>query len=466
METVRARADAGLRSPRDVGIVAGAAAALLYTVGWTRAFSFDGSRTVGQFVAAESLGEVFAQDRFNNHPLFSFLSHLVHVATASVDERLLRLLPIACGALVVALVAFTVARHFGALAGHVAGATLAVNALALRQFREVRGYALATLAAVVATLLLFRLLPRRGRPALVAGYAASLAVAVGTHLFTIALLPVHALVVVSSNARLRRWVLPWGAAAAIGLAVQLPGLLDGLSTPPRRMFSPTFPLRLGANLLGGPSVAGMLVLVLAGWTVLRDRAWVRWCVAGTAAMVATAWLAGPSWLDSRFFIWLVPATSVAAGAAVARHPPLAGLAVACVAIQLAVLGPAMHRSEVPNRIAAAFVRQAQGENRAVCALGRTRAGLLAYVDDVRVVRDARELPFCDVAVEAAGPAREPLLDAACRRFAFVLPLPARHPGAVFADQPLPLVAELLEEAPDADAIRWARTASAPSCRPD
>ena len=442
-------------------------------MGWARAFSFDGSRTVGQFVTADSLQEVFRQDRFNNHPLFSFLDHLVWLATGSQDERVLRLLPILCGAATVGLVAAAVARRFGAAAGHVAGATLAVNALTLRQFREVRGYALLTLAAVVATLLLFRILrDHRPSPVVPVLYGAALAVAIGTHLFAVVILPVHALAVLATRTRTGDTerggkhpnvaggvVLPWAGAAAVGLAVQWPAVADGLSRPPRYIFDPDFPLRMAANLLGGPSLPGMLVLVYVGWTVLRGRRWVTWCMAGTAAMLGAAWLAGPSWLDSRFFIWLVPATSVAAGVAVARRPGLLPLAVLCVAVQLAVLGPHLTRSEVANRIAASFVRASQDAGRQVCALGRTRAGLLAYVDDVRVIRTPEELPTCEVAVEAAGPTPEPLMDPACRRYAWVLTLPARNLGAVFADQPLPSVPEL----PDGD---WMPTRTARLCAPD
>ena len=451
------------RTPPAVGALDGGAAALLYSIGWQRAFSFDASRTVAQFVATPSIGDVFRQDRFNNHPLFSFLDHLVHRATGSQDERVLRLLPILLGALTVGLVAAAAARRFGPLAGHVAGATLAVNALTIRHFREVRGYSLVTLAAVVATLLLFRLLREerlRPHPGLLAAYAAALAVALSTHLFAGALLAVHALVSAGARRSPLPLLLPWAAAVVVGVAVQWPGIVDGLSRPPRHIFAADFPLRLGANLLGGPALPGMLVLVAAGWTVLRSRPWVPWCVGGTTLLLGAAWLAGPSWLDSRFFLWLVPATSTAAAAAVARWPRLAVLAGACVAVNLLVLGPQLPRDEVPNRIAAGFVRAAQGDGQAVCALGRTRAGLLAYVEDVRVVRTRAELATCAIAVEAAGPMKEPLLGAACERFAHVRALPARHRGAIFADEPLPPVAEL----PATGAPPWAPTGSAPMCR--
>ena len=464
-----------LRSPLAVGALDACLAGLLYVIGWGRAFSFDASRTVAQFVATESIGEVFQQDRFNNPPLFSLLEHLVYLATGSQDERLLRVLPIVFGALTVGIVAVAVARRFGTAAGHVAGATLAVNAMTIRHFREVRGYSLVTLAAVVATVALFRLLRQHADPSSVPMravrphrlslviYAAAIAVAIGTHLFALTLIPIHALVVTGSRGRLARWLLPWLAATGMGLLVHWPGVSDGLSAPPRFIFDLAFPLKLAAYLLGGPSLPGMLVLVVVGWTVLRSRPWLSWCLGGTAIMVTAAWLAGPSWLASRFFIWLVPATSVAAGAAVGRSPQLIPVAALCVAVQLAFYGPDLAKSELPNRIAAGFVRASQNDGLNVCAIGRSRAALLAYVDDVRVIWTPPELKTCDIAVETAGPGpvEYPLNRSACQQFAFVLPLPAKAPGAIFAERPLSLAPEFLAEVGQREG--WLPTASAPMC---
>ena len=70
-----------VRTSASVGAVNALFAAMLYLVGWDRALSWDASRTVGQFVTADSLRDVFRQDRFNNHPLLSFLEYLVHSAS-------------------------------------------------------------------------------------------------------------------------------------------------------------------------------------------------------------------------------------------------------------------------------------------------------------------------------------------------------------------------------------------------
>lgn len=435
-ERLREASSPPVRAASAVGAATAVAAAGLYALGWDRAFSFDASRTVAHFVTAESWADVFGQDRFNNHPLLSLLDHVLFRLTGSADERLLRLVPILCGAVAVGLVAAAVARRFGAPAGAVAGATLAVNALALRHFREVRGYSLVVLAAVVATLLLLRVLAGDRRWTVAAGYGAALFVAVGTHLFALGLVAVHAAAVAGARRLDRRWLAAWAVPAAAGVGLQAPGLLDGLGTPPAYRFAPLFPLRLVANLLGGPMLPAMAVLVVAGAWAFRDRREVRWALVATAGLAGAAWLAGPSWLDSRFFVWLLPVAPVAAGAAVARRPALACVAAAGFSANLAVLGPDLAADEVPNRTAAAVVLSAQATGHDVCALGRTRAGLLAYVDDVRVVWDPLDLPDCDVAVEAAGPRAQPLLDPACRRFPWVRVLPAKHPGAAFADHRL------------------------------
>ena len=445
------------------GLEAGLTAAF-YAVGWDRAFSYDASRTVQQFVAVDSIDQVLRQDRFNNHPLFSLLDHAVYRLSGSADERVLRLLPLLLGALTVGVVAGVVVKRFGTAAGAVAGATLAVNSLAVRHFREVRGYSLVTLAAVVATLLLFQRM-RAPRLLLTVAYVLALTVAVGTHLVVVGLVGLHVIIVLAlSRRRLHRWLLPWAGALAAGLAIQWPAIHDGVTSPPVHRFNPTFPGALAANLLGGgPAVPGMVLLVASGWIVLRSRPWVPWVVAGTAALTGAAWLAAPSWLSSRYFVWLVPATAVAAGVGVSRRPRLAYLAGVCVLAQLAALAPWLTVDEAPNRVATPVVRAAQRDNLHVCALGRTRASLLAYVGELPVVWDAPQLAGCDVAVDAAGFGAEPLLAHSCRRYAHAVELPARYGGIALAHQPFDLGGAAVEDQP-ARRLQWTRAADARLCR--
>jgi hypothetical protein len=446
---------------RRMSYLVGGVEALLsvgfYAVGWGRAFSYDASRTVQQFVAVDSIDQVFRQDRFNNHPLFSLLDHAVYRLTGSADERVLRVLPILLGALTVGLVAGVVVTHFGTAAGAVAGATLAVNGLVVRHFREVRGYSLVTLAAVIATLLLFQRL-RKPRFTVTAAYVLALTLAIGTHMFVIGLVGLHVIVVLSSPPRrLTQWLLPWAGAVVVGLAIQWPAIHDGLTTPPVHRFNPTFPAAFAANLLGaGPAVPGMALLVASGWIVLRSRSWVPWVVVGTAAMIFACWLASPSWLSSRYFVWLVPAAAVAAGVGVSRRPRLGYVAGACVVAQLVVLTPGLAVDEAPNRVASAPVRAAHLSDLRVCALGRTRASLRAYTDEVPVVWDTAQLAGCDVALDAAGFGDEPLLLSACRLYAHGVELPAKDPGVVLAHQPFPL--------DPAARLQWKPAAETTLCR--
>lgn len=460
---------AGISGPADrgvsvtVGVVEGLLCGLLYSVGWSRAFSYDASRTVQQFVTVDSFGEVFRQDRFNNHPLFSLVDHLVYRATGSQDERLLRVAPIIFAALTVGVVSTAVSRRFGARAGAVAGALLALNSLGVRHFREVRGYSLVTLLAVLGTMALFKRL-REPSTVVTLVYAATMAAAISTHLFVLGLLVLHAVIVLSTApSLLRNWIGPWLAATAIGLWVQLPAIVDGLTMPPVYRFQPTFPLALGANLLsGGGGVAGALLLVWSGWTVLKSRRWVPPVIVCMTALSVAAWMAAPSWLSSRYFVWLLPATAVAAGVGVVRRPRLLYVAVATVLAQLFTVGPWLYASEVPNRIATEYAKAARLDGLHVCALGRTRASLRAYAGELPVVWNPQELAACQVAIEAAGPSRQPLTGAACDRFPYVLSLPARYPGALFADKPVILMrsdeGEELYRGPS-----WITTSSADIC---
>jgi hypothetical protein len=96
----------GYAAPPTLSALAGATAAAatfsFYMVGAERSYDYGSSESVGAFIATRSLLDPFRrQFQFNNHPLFSFLEHLVFSA-GGVSETALRALPEAAAATTVA----------------------------------------------------------------------------------------------------------------------------------------------------------------------------------------------------------------------------------------------------------------------------------------------------------------------------------------------------------------------------
>ncbi|MEV4492451.1 glycosyltransferase family 39 protein [Micromonospora coxensis] len=120
-------------------------------------------------------------------------------------------------------------RLFGAGAGLLAGLLLAVLPGTSRYAQEARPYALATLFAVLATVLLVRALDRPGR-ARWAGYAAAVAALGLTHLLALTLLPAHALAVLI--ARREGTLATPGNSANVGDAGGAPTTPRGASRAP------------------------------------------------------------------------------------------------------------------------------------------------------------------------------------------------------------------------------------------
>ena len=174
------------------------------------------------FVATRSLLDPFRrQDVFNNHPLLSFVDHLVYSAGLH-GPTALRALPVLFAAVAVALVAGWASRSWGVLAGICAGAVLAADPLFAFSSRAVRGYSLVTLSAVASSLLLMRLLRRQGRLAS-AGYVVAAAAGVATHLYALLPLAAQAAALLVRGAFDRRWGARLGAA-----------IVKGVKTPIRR----------------------------------------------------------------------------------------------------------------------------------------------------------------------------------------------------------------------------------------
>jgi hypothetical protein len=424
----------------DAAIAVSAVGAVLtaayYGIGAGRAFGWDASNTVGHFVATPSLLDPFRfQTGFNNHVLFSALEHAVFTISGTRDERLLRVLPIAFAALAVGLVAYEVAHRLGALAGIVAAAVLAANPIAVQEFRDVRGYSLLVLSAVVSTELLLRLRQQRnGSRRLAVAYCIVAGLGVATHLTMLALLGVHLAFVARDRRSLRIWLPRVAAAVALGVAISAVPLIHSLSAHQYHVFRPWFPLTVSYDLLGGQSVAFAVLapVVLVGLWRLRGDRDVRRAVAAAALVIVALWLAAPEGLYSRYLLWALPAVGALAGVAVARRPVLVALVVVAIAAQSVTRLPDLGEDQVPNRVAATLIRNAQGSGQRVCAVGSTATGLAAYATGYADVRTPEELTSCDLVVVADGRVDQAMVRTAARVFPYGATLRAEEPGNAFA----------------------------------
>jgi len=248
-----------------LGAIAALATAACYSIGSSRAFDYDGSVTVVLFIRAPISAAIRGQYVFNNHPYFSLLEQFVWRITGSSSESTLRLLPVACAAGAVGIVGFVVSRRWGILAGGSAAAIVATNPVFIQESREVRGYSLMVLCAVVSSCILWS---RERLPWHRSVYVAAMGLGLGTHLFMFVVLAIHVVVVASSHRMSRSWECRWAVATAIGSVPYLFELRELLGRPHPRMFNPNFPLIAARDLLGHQwltvAITGCLV-ALALW---------------------------------------------------------------------------------------------------------------------------------------------------------------------------------------------------------
>src|SRR5437870_8205528 len=161
------------------GALLGVVTFAFYMIGSNRSFGYDAAATFANFIATPSLWDAFAvrsviptipvtQVATNDHVLLSLVSHLIYSATGSRSEAVYRLLPALAAGATVGVSTSVLTRRFGVLAGVCAGMYIATDPLFVDNSRELRGYSLAALGSVVATLLL----PIQGEVARRAGGAA------------------------------------------------------------------------------------------------------------------------------------------------------------------------------------------------------------------------------------------------------------------------------------------------------
>ena len=444
--------DRGRRAPVAAGAVLGAATFVAYLPGLGRSLDFDSAQTVGMFVEPGPPWAAFTRQAvFNNHPMFSFLEQLVRVATGGAGAATMRVLPILCGALTVAVLTWFASRRLGLLAGVVAGTVVACNPTFSTLSRAVRGYSLLTLCAVVATVLVASDDGRESRRRDLA-YVLVAGAGLATHLYMLPVLAAHAGAVLARRQLDRRWRLRFlGALLVAALAyVGMAGpMVDGMRSH-GKVFQPRLPWRVAEMATGGGWATVLLLpLVAAGAVLVLRRRPARGAAVALLAVLGVLWaVLQSSALTERFFVWLVPGAAYLAAVAVARIPFAALAVVPWAAAAVAPLLPVYADDGTAYRVAAQVIRTANAAGARSCVVAVGVPPMLAYLDsprDFAAVHDPSQLGRCDVVVVAAWwQTQEPwfaadnrVIAAAERTFPHRTVLRHGDPALVLSKRPLP-----------------------------
>ncbi|MGI5145436.1 glycosyltransferase family 39 protein [Plantactinospora sp. CA-294935] len=225
------------------------------------------------------------------------------------------------------------ARLFGRRAGLLAGLLFAILPSTSRYGQEARPYALATLLAVLATLLLCRALDRSAWPRW-AGYAAAVAGLGLANLFAVSLVAGHAFAVLLG--RRDRVRLPWLVAVAVAGLVLVPLAVLGRSQQGRQLDWVGRPgvgdlLGLPGGVVQAGVVGGLLVGLAAVGVATRGR---RGILLGLAVLLPALLLfvAGqvtPLFVP-RYLLFVVPFGALLAAATLAPLRLAAALAIVLV----------------------------------------------------------------------------------------------------------------------------------------
>jgi hypothetical protein len=433
------------RAPAIVGAILGVATAAVYLIGANRSYGYDEAATFANFVATPSLWDAFAFHTVlptvpikgvasNDHVLLSFLSHVIYSATGSRSEAVYRLVPVLAAGGTVGVSTAVLTRRFGTVAGISAGLFIATDPLFVDNGRDLRGYSLAALGCVLATVLLAG---RWSRWRLVA-YALVIGLAVSAQLFAIVVLFMHIAWIATrrSSPQLRRLAPAWMAATAIGVAananIQFMELFQH-GYPPS-IFYPTFPRDLVFFLLGAPVLLPLglwLSTALLGLWTLRSEQWLWGAIAVVAVVVAVLWLGlQPAYLYPRFFVFLVPACAYLMAAAVARWRVLAPLVVVGAVAAGTTLVPGWTQDPLALPQAAAAVERIHAAGGRACVIHIDEQVLSAYTTDFAVVTRPEQLADCDAVVVVSWAVDLPLRDLAAQEFPRVTVLQASYPAVV------------------------------------
>ncbi|WP_329014254.1 glycosyltransferase family 39 protein [Micromonospora rifamycinica] len=259
------------------------------------------------------------------------------------SEAALRLPSVLAMAAAAGLTAALGRRLFGSAAGLLAGLLFAVLPGTSRYAQEARPYALVTLLAVLATVLLVRALDRPGRWRW-AGYAAAVAGLGLAHLLALGLVAAHAVVVLTGRPPAdpgqpgggtpgRRWrdrrSAGWALAVLVAALPLVPLLVTAAGQRSHQLdwIAPARPADLAA-LPGGLAQSGVVGGMLVGLAALgAARSGRRGLLPGACALLPVlllfvAALAVPLWVP-RYLFFTVPFGCLLAGAALAGPTPAA-----------------------------------------------------------------------------------------------------------------------------------------------
>jgi hypothetical protein len=433
------------RAPAIVGAILGVATAALYLIGSNRSYGYDAAATFANFVATPSLWDAFALHTVlptvpvkgvasNDHVLLSLLSHVIYSATGSRSEVVYRLVPVLAAGGTVGVTSGALSRRFGVAAGICAGLFIATDPLFVDNSRDLRGYSLAALGCVLATVLLAG---KWTRWRLVA-YALVMGLAISAQLFAIVVLLMHVAWIATRGSwpQVRRLAPVWISAAAIGVAananIQVMELFQH-GYPPS-LFYPTFPRDLVFFLVGAPVLLPLglwLSTAALGLWTLRSERWLWAAIAVVAVVVAVLWLGlQPAYLYPRFFVFLVPACAYLMAAAIARWRVLAPVVVAGAAVAATTLVPGWTQDPLALPQAAAAVERIHAAGGRVCVIHIDEQVLSAYTRDFAVVTRPEQLASCDAVVVVSWAVDLPLRDLAAQEFPRATLLQAAYPAVV------------------------------------
>ncbi len=435
-------------TPIRVGIFLGVATAAAYLIGSGRSFGYDAAATFANYVATPNLADAFAvhsvlpsiQLKYiasNDHVFLSLVSHVIYSVTGSRSEVVYRMVPALAAGGTVGVSTAVLAKRFGLVAGACAGIFIATNPLFVESSRDLRGYSLAALLSVLATISLSPQGRGLGRGARVV-YAVLMGLAIATHVFAIVVLLGHVVWVAirKSRADLIQLAAAWIAALVIGAAANanIEVMVFVQHGFPASQFDPTFPRDLVLFLLGAPVLLSVGLWLstfgLGIWTVRREP--LVWAAVGVVAVVVVVlWLIlQPAYLYPRFFIFLIPGIAYVMAAAIQRWKVLAPVVLAGAVAAVVAQVPGYTADPLALPQAAAAVESARHAGLTACVIHSDEQVLAAYTTDFKVVTTAGELAACDEVVVVSWNVDLALRDLAAQEFPRRALLPAGYPAVV------------------------------------